>query len=77
MLVNGVRFCDACNKPIPDSEERVVSTIPREKASLFLSLFARTENAGKPHVTLEGTVEITICLQCDLDMAELPNEFVD
>lgn len=77
MLVNGVRTCDACNRPIPDGERYVKSTIPQEKASLFLSLFARTENAGLPQVTPSGTVEITICFQCDLDMAGLPNEFVD
>lgn len=77
MLVNGVQFCDACIKPITSRDECVTSIIPSEKASLFLSLFLQTENAGKPHITAEGTVELTICRQCDSTMATMPDKLFD
>lgn len=77
MLVNSVRFCDACVKPITSSDECVTSIIPRDRVSLFLSLFLQTENAGKPRVTAEGTVELTICRQCDSTMATMPDRLFD
>jgi hypothetical protein len=77
MLVNGVRLCDACNKPITSSDDCTTSTIPRERASLFLELFAQTANAGRPTITSQGTVELTICRQCDSTMATLPDKLLD
>lgn len=77
MLVNGVRFCDACNKLITGSDESTISTIPPEKASLFLELFAQTANAGKPTLTSQGAVELTICRQCDSTMGIMPDKLFD
>lgn len=77
MLVNGVRFCDACIKPITSSDECVTSSIPRETAPLFLALFSQTENAGKPHIRADGTVELTVCRQCESTMATLPDKLLD
>jgi protein-arginine kinase activator protein McsA len=77
MLVNGVRLCDACNKPIASSDDFTTSTIPREKASIFLELFAQTANASSPTITAQGTVELTICRRCDSTMATLPDKLLD
>ena len=77
MLLNRVRFCDVCNRPIPDSEHYVLSTIPHERAELFLRLFARTENASNPDVAPDGSVQLAICLACKLDMAGFASESVN
>lgn len=77
MLLDGVRFCDVCSKEIPAGENYVLSTIPPERAGLFLRLFARTENATKPDVAPDGSVELAICLTCKVEMSDVGSERVD
>ncbi len=72
-----VRSCDVCNRAIPADDRYVLSTIAQERAVLFLTLFARTENATGLDVASDESVELAICLSCKLDMAGMASEFVN
>jgi hypothetical protein len=76
-LVNGTQFCDICNRAILLDERCVRGTISKERAEQFLSLFSRTGNAMPSQIEPDGTVLLTICLDCKLNMAGVPNEFIN
>lgn len=77
MLVNGVRFCDVCNSAIAVGEHFVSSTIPKDRAELFMSLISKIEDdPPEPSSNPDGTVTLTICIECKLNMGGQTNDFV-
>jgi hypothetical protein len=75
MLIEGVRVCDVCNEPIEMGARFITSIVPKERASILMSVISEMDDAPSLTTDPAGNVKLDVCLECKLNMG-LTDEIV-